>query len=448
MTPTSPVAVPAAAPAVCRLSTPALPTVDFFDRRFKAAAHAAYASLRRDAPVHRTQFRDGRPLWLVTRHADVLSVLKDPRFLKNRLATLTPDEISRLPMLPPVMRHVLTALTAIDPPEHTRRRRLVMQAFSPRGVESLRPRVQAIADTLLRPALERGSIELMSEFAYPLPIAVIAELLGLPAADHARFRHWSSVIVRNVGLRDAAAIDALAPVLEAMESYLLDLFERKRGRPSDGLVGTLLHTRDADGDRLTDDEIISLVLLLIVAGHETTAHLIGNGVLALLQHPEQMARLIDNPSRLPQAIEELLRYDGPVETSTLRYPREDVALGGTTIPRGELVLVVLASANRDECRHARADRFDIERPDVSHLAFGYGIHFCIGASLARLEGEVAFGTLLRRLRGLRLAADAGSLRWSLGPLTRGLEALPLTFDAAPAADVRVGGGLQPSEAAA
>jgi len=307
-------------------ASPPLPAIDFFDPAYKAATHSVYETLREHAPVHRTVFRDGRPLWLVTRHADTLAVLKDPRFVKDRSATLTREEIAQLPKWPDALRYLLGVLTAIDPPAHTRQRRLVMQAFSPLLVESLRPRIQAIADALLERPLENGAIELMAEFAFPLPITVIGELLGLPSTDQALFRAWSNVIVTHVGVRDAAAIAAMVPSIEELAHYLRVIFEYKRRNPDNDLITRLLHAREA-GDALSEDEMISLVLLLIIAGHETTAHLIGNGMLALLRHPHQAAQLARDPSLLPGAIEELLRYDRPVETSTLRYPREDVTLG-------------------------------------------------------------------------------------------------------------------------
>jgi cytochrome P450 len=395
-----------------------LPAIDFFDPAFKAATHAVYATLREQAPVHRTRFRDGRPLWLVTRRDDVLAVLKDPRFVKDRTATLTAEERAQLPQWPDAMRYVLGALTNIDPPAHTRQRRMVTQAFSARLVAALRPRIQAIVDALLEPALARGRIELMSEFAFALPITVILELLGLPVEDRAQFREWSAVWIKYVGVRDAEAIAAIVGAAEPAAAYLRALFEHKRRAPADDLLSRLLRVRE-EGHRLSDDELISLTILLVIAGHETTAHLIGNGMLALL----------------PRAVDELLRYDGTVETSTLRFPREDVTLGGVTIPRGELVMAALTSANRDERRCPHADRLDITRKGSLHLAFGHGIHYCIGAPLARLEGEIAIGSLLRRMPGLRLAhGDVAALQWRLGPLTRGLVELPLAFDAVPPGD--------------
>jgi cytochrome P450 len=415
-------------------SEPALPAIDYFDPAFKAAPHAAYAALRRDAPVHLTRSRDGRPLWLVTRRDDVRALLKDTRFIKDRSALHgSAGDAAPAPRWPDALRWLNGMLTAIDAPAHTHLRRLVTQAFSARLVEGLRPRIQQIANELLEAPLARGEIELMAEFALPLPIIVICELLGLPAADRPRFRQWSDVLVTHAGLRDAEAIDALVPVLEAVADYLREVFAAKRRAPGDDLITRLLHAQEA-GETLSEDEMISQVLRMIVAGHETTAHLIGNGMLALLRHPAQRALLAREPRLLTRAVEELLRYDGPLDTATLRFAREDLVLHGMTIARGDAVLAVLASAGRDEHRCPHAGAFDIGRGDegrqAANLAFGHGVHFCIGAPLARLEAEIAIGTLLAQMHDVRLAVAESALRWRVGPLVRGLHSLPLRFDAA------------------
>ncbi len=409
------------------------PPIDFHDPGFKACTHETYARLRRQAPVHRITQRDGRPLWLVTRHADVRRVLQDPCFVKNRGSVPAVGEPAQQPALPAAMRYLNQHLLSVDPPRHTRLRALIQRAFVPRMIDRLRPRIQSIADELLDPVMARGSIELIGEYAMPLPIRIIAELLGIPLEDQGRFREFSNVLITHVGNIDERALRDVVPAVEAFAASMHDLFELKRRQPRDDLVTTLVQLNaaagaDAGERALDDDELISMLLLLVVAGHETTAHLIGNGVLALLCHPDQMARLSAEPSRLPQAIDELLRFDGPVETSTLRYARDDVELGGRMIPRGDLVMAVITSANRDPDRFADPDRLDIGRDAGGHLAFGRGIHFCIGAALARIEAEIAIGTLLRRAPGLRLAVDADTLRWRVGPLTRGLDVLPLHFD--------------------
>lgn len=406
--------------------------VGFFDPTFKADPHPVYATLRTHAPMHRMLNRDGRPMWLVTRHDHVLQVLKDARFIKDRLAVLTADERAQQPPLPPAMRYLARHMLALDPPQHTRLRRLVLQAFAPRTIEALRPRVQQLADQLLDRVLSHGAIELIDDYAFPLPITVICELLGVPASDRALFRDWSTVLITHIGALDARTVGLVVPVLDALALYMAELFQRKRQAPGNDLTTRLLQARDGD-DVLSEDELIAMLLLLIVAGHETTTHLIGNGVLTLLQHPAQLRQLRRDPALLPQAIEEMLRHSGPIETSTLRYASRDMTFAGADLRRGDLVMVVLSAANRDPSCFARADQFDIDRGPLSHLALGHGIHFCLGAALARMEAEVAIGTLLRRLPALRLAVAPAQLSWRVGPLIRGLVALPLTFDGGAAA---------------
>jgi len=311
-----------------------------------------------------------------------------------------------------------------DGDDHRRLRRLVSKAFTPRMVEQLRPRIQDIADELLDVVEERRCMDLVDEFAFPLPMMVISELLGIPHDDRDRFRAWSTPIVTPV-----LTADELALFVEQMNdfvAYLRAMFERRRAEPRDDLVSALLQAEDA-GDVLTEQELFSMVVLLIVAGHETTVSLIGNAVAALLQQPEQRALLERDAALVPHAIEELLRYDGPVERALNRWAAADVELGGQTIRRGETVILMLGSANRDPDRFADADALDLQRTNVKHLAFGRGSHYCLGAPLARLEAEIALTTLLRRLPGLRLDVAADDLRWRPVPLFRSLVALPVAW---------------------
>jgi cytochrome P450 len=313
----------------------------------------------------------------------------------------------------------------MDPPDHQRLRSLVSKAFTPRLIERLRPRVQAIADGLLDAVQDRGEMDLIDDYAFPLPITVIAELLGVPAEDRDSFREWSDAAVS--GNTTQEHLDkVLIPHMQAFTDYLHALFEEKRKNPKDDLVSALLRAEEA-GDKLSEDELLGMVFLLLVAGHETTVNLIGNGVLALLQHPDQLQKLKDDPSLIKPAVEELLRYDGPVETSTERFAREDVRIGETVIPRGEMVLVVLAAADHDPERFADPDELDITRVDNRHLAFGKGIHHCLGAPLARMEGQIAISTLLARMPDLRLKGSPESLSWRPGLTLRGLRGLPLEF---------------------
>jgi cytochrome P450 len=324
-----------------------------------------------------------------------------------------------------VMKPLSQNMLDTDPPDHERLRALVSKAFTPRLIERLRPRVQAISDGLLDAVQDRGEMDLIDDYAFPLPITVIAELLGVPAEDRNNFREWSDAAVSGNASQEYME-QILIPHMQAFTDYLRALFEEKRSNPKDDLVSALVRAEEA-GDRLSEDELLGMVFLLLVAGHETTVNLIGNGVLALLQHPDQLRKLKEDPSLIKPAVEELLRYDGPVETSTERFAREDVEIGDQVIPRGEMVLVVLAAADHDPERFSDPDELDITRTDNRHLAFGKGIHHCLGAPLARMEGQIAISTLLRRMPNLRLEGSPESLSWRPGMILRGLRGLPVAF---------------------
>ena len=401
------------------------PRVDLFDPAFKADPYPTYARLRSSAPVYRAALPDGRGVWLITRYEDVLAVLKDQRFVKDWRGALTPEQLAQVPPIPEVMKPLSQNMLDTDPPDHERLRALVSKAFTPRLIERLRPRVQAISDGLLDAVQDRGEMDLIDDYAFPLPITVIAELLGVPAEDRNNFREWSDAAVSGNASQEYME-EILIPHMQAFTDYLRALFEEKRANPGDDLVSALVRAEEA-GDRLSEDELLGMVFLLLVAGHETTVNLIGNGALALLQHPDQLRKLKEDPSLIKPAIEELLRYDGPVETSTERFAREDVEIGGQIIPRGEMVLVVLAAADHDPQRFSDPDELDITRTDNRHLAFGKGIHHCLGAPLARMEGQIAISTLLRRMPNLRLKGSPESLSWRPGMILRGLRGLPVEF---------------------
>ncbi|HEU4848503.1 MAG TPA: cytochrome P450 [Rubrobacteraceae bacterium] len=401
------------------------PRVDLFDPSFKADPYPTYAKLRSSAPVYRAALPDGRGVWLITRYDDVLAVLKDQRFVKDWRGALTPEQLAQVPPIPEVMKPLSQNMLDTDPPDHERLRALVSKAFTPRLIERLRPRVQAISDGLLDAVQDRGEMDLIDDYAFPLPITVIAELLGVPAEDRNNFREWSDAAVSGNASQEYME-QILIPHMQAFTDYLRALFEEKRSNPKDDLVSALVRAEEA-GDRLSEDELLGMVFLLLVAGHETTVNLIGNGVLALLQHPDQLRKLKEDPSLIKPAVEELLRYDGPVETSTERFAREDVEIGGQVIPRGEMVLVVLAAADHDPERFPDPDELDITRTDNRHLAFGKGIHHCLGAPLARMEGQIAISTLLRRMPNLRLKGSPESLSWRPGMILRGLRGLPVEF---------------------
>jgi cytochrome P450 len=401
------------------------PRVDLFDPAFKADPYPTYSELRSSAPVHRITLPDGRGVWLVTRHEDVLAVFKDERFVKNWRKVLTPEQLAQIPPIPEVMEPLSANMLDTDPPDHRRLRALVSKAFTPRLIEHMRPRVQEIADTLLDAVQDRSEMDLIDDYAFPLPITVIAELLGVPAEDRNSFREWSDAAVSGDTSREHLE-KVLIPNMQAFIDYLRQMFEEKRRNPAEDLVSALVRAEEA-GDQLSEDELLGMVFLLLVAGHETTVNLIGNGVLALLQHPDQLEKLRADPSLIRDAVEELLRFDGPVETSTERFAREDVRIGETVIPRGEMVLVVIAAADRDPDRFPDPDALDITRSDNKHLAFGKGIHHCLGAPLARMEGQIAISTLLRRMPELRLKGSPESLSWRPGMVLRGLQGLPVEF---------------------
>jgi cytochrome P450 len=395
-----------------------------FDPQYIADPHAYYARLRKTAPVQRATLPDGQALWLLTGYADVEAAFADPRLVKDPRNARSPEELARMPVRPEATRYLRTNMLSRDPPDHSRLRRLVSKAFTPRMVEQLRPRVQAIADALLDAVAGRGEMDLIDDYAFPLPITVIAEMLGIPAADRNQFRDWSDALLAAIPPMPAgpAAVEAG----ERLRGYLEVRFEERRRAPAEDLLTGLIQAEEA-GDKLGKEELQAMVYILLVAGYETTANLIGSGVLALLQHPDQLDKLRADPALLPSAVEELLRFCAPVKTSTLRYAAEDVTLGGVVIPKGEMVLVVITAANRDPARFPSPDTLDITRSGNKHLAFGHGIHYCLGAPLARLEGEIALGTLLRRMPDLRLGVAPEALTWRPSFGLRGLVKLPVVF---------------------
>ncbi|MGW0122016.1 cytochrome P450 family protein [Streptomyces sp. NPDC003327] len=380
---------------------------------FTANPYPYYEKMRAAGPVHRVRTPDGAVVWLVVGHEEARAALSDPRLSKSPsvLGTTMLDE-----------ELIGPNLLVLDPPDHTRLRRLIAGEFTGRRVESLRPRVQRLTDDLLDAMEPAGRADLVDALAFPLPITVICELLGVPAADRDAFRRWSNEIVAPSGAEpEREAIESLA-------AYLGELVEDKRAAgPTDDLLSALITARAEDGDRLSLPELRGLAYLLLLAGHETTVNLIANAVRALLTHPGQRAALRADPGLLDGLIEETLRWEGPVETATFRFSREAVAVGETVIPAYEPVLVSLAAGGRDPERFPDPDRFDITRDPRGHLAFGHGIHYCLGAPLARLEAQVALRTVLDRFPGLELDTGAGPLEWLPGMLMRGTRRLPVRW---------------------
>ncbi|NOK58479.1 MAG: cytochrome P450 [Chloroflexi bacterium AL-W] len=398
--------------------------IDLFAPEFTKNPYPDYARLRKEAPIHRVLLPDGRPLWLVTRYEDVVAALKNPRLVKKGSSVMSPEQLEKYGHPPKSIELFFSNMLSVDPPDHTRLRTLVQKAFTPRRIEQLRPRIQEIANTLLDAVQPQGQMEFINAYAFPLPIIAIAELLGVPTEDREELRKWSNAAIEMESTEDRFAL--LAPAMDAFVEYLANMFARRREQPQDDLITALIEAEEA-GDKLSEDELYAMVILLLIAGHETTVNLIGNGMLALLTNPDQMRLLQEQPNLIHTAIEEFLRYDGPVETSTARFASEDVTIGDQTIPRGEQVMVVLGSADRDEQRFADADTLDITRTDNRHVAFGHGIHFCLGAPLARLEGEIAINTVLRRFPNIRMQETSESLVWRRSLLIRGLQKLPVVF---------------------
>ncbi len=389
--------------------------------RARGNPYPLYRRLREQDPVHRSPAVEG---WILFRHADCLALLRDARFsaddrrfvgfarqhaiaVANGLAQ--PDGSDE----PVLLRR--------DPPDHTRLRGLVNTAFTPRAVERLRPRIEAIADELLAGLAGRDTIDLIADFAVPLPVTVIAEMLGIPAADRAVFKRWSDHLVGFLDPQASPGAKVLRRTAEEFFTYMRGVAEARRAAPADDLITALVQAEDG-GQRLSEQELHGTLALLLAAGNETTTNLIGNGLLALLRHPEQLERLRAEPARLESAVEELLRWDSPVQF-TARFPTEDIDWNGHRFRRGEAVVAVLGAANRDPAVFADPERLDVARAENRHLAFGHGIHFCLGAQLARLEAQIAFRELLRRWPHLRLAPQR--IRWRRLTFLRGLDRLLL-----------------------
>ena len=398
--------------------SPATLQYDIWNPKTRANPQALYAQMRGEAPIHGALGPvTGRRFWFFTRYDDCVTVLKDGRFGKEITKHLTPEQLEGQPIGGEGFEAINRHLLELDPPDHTRLRALVHKAFTPRMIENLRPRIQQIADNLLDDIEGEREFDLLAAYGFPLPITVIAELLGVPSADRDRFRAWTKALLFGMDEEQGRVA-----VLE-FTMYMHAMIEERQQTPKDDLISGLVAAEES-GDTLDRMELLSMIFLLLVAGHETTVNLIGNGTLALLQHPDQMGLLRDDPTLIKSAIEEMLRYNGPVETPTLRWAFEDVPMGDTVIPQGDIVMPALLAANRDPAHFPDPDRFDIRRELNKHIAFGNGIHYCLGAPLARLEGEIAMNTLLRRPH-LELNAAVDDLEWNESLLLHGMKTLPV-----------------------
>ncbi|MFJ9766306.1 cytochrome P450 [Streptomyces erythrochromogenes] len=393
----------------------------YADPAFLADPFPLYRELREEGPVRRVVAAGGLDAWLVTRYEDGLAALSDPRLSSDVRDASDPRLLAQLPGTE--RESMLSNMLRSDPPDHTRLRRLVSKAFTARRVAEMRPRIQAVTDRLLDAIAPAGRADLVADLALPLPVTVIGELLGVPADDRLDFQRWTDrMIMRGAEPPDPAVVNE---AWQHMRAYVTGLIRDKRAHPGDDLLSGLITARDEE-QRLSEDELIAMVFLLLAAGYITTVNLIGGGIAMLLARPDQLDLLRSEPELLGSAVEEFLRYDGPVNPGIARFAREDVEIAGTAIPRGATVLIASAIADRDPARFPDPDRLDITRQDNAHLAFGHGVHYCLGAPLARLEGQIAIGTVLRRLPGLALAVAPDEIRWRPGGL-RGPLSLPVTF---------------------
>jgi cytochrome P450 PksS len=387
--------------------------------QLRANPYPLYARLRRESPVLQVVLPDGQKAWLITRYDDALSGFKDKRLSKDKL-----NAGEKQPWVPAFFEPLSRNMLDLDDPDHARLRGLVHKVFTPRLVDALRQTTETLTEELIYTAKARGRMDLIADVALPLPVEIISRMLGVPANERHKFHHWSGAVISSQSSK-FGAFKAMPSVVLFLR-YIRRLVRLRRENPQDDLTSALVQAKEA-GDRLSEDEMVAMIFLLLIAGHETTVNLIGNGTLALLTHPEQMDKLRADPLLTSSAVEELLRFDGPVEMATERYALGPVEFSGVVIPAGALVYIVIASANRDERQFERAYELDITRINNRHLSFGQGIHFCLGAPLARLEATIAFTALLRHMPRLRMACRYEDIRWKPGLVLRGIKALPVEF---------------------
>jgi len=393
--------------------------IDFLNENFIRNPFPTYNKIRKKDPIFRFLMPTGQYAWIITKHKDATEILSDSRFITN----FEQSHADKQP-IPPHKEIISRNLLNVNPSDHRRLRRLVQKAFTPRMVENLRGRIDEISNELLDKVQNKGEMKLIEDFAFPLPIIVICEMLGVPIKDQDKFHKWSSILMEGVNNPDFSKKSD--KVLIEFVDYLKELIAQKRNNLQKDLISDLISVED-EGDVLTQHELYALIFVLIIAGHETTVNLIGNGILALLEYPEQKEKLQHQPELIHSAIEEILRYDGPVEVSNVRWATEDIEFKGKHIEKGEMILISFSSANRDSQQFPNPDQLDITREANNHIAFGKGVHYCVGAPLARLEGEIAIGTLMRRMPNLRLNTDFNSLEWRSGMIIRGLKEIPLLF---------------------
>jgi cytochrome P450 len=389
----------------------------------KASAHDIYARLRDKLPICKIKLPAGQVGWLFTRYEDVSRLLKDERLVKDPTNALTPEMLAKQPRIPGFLKPLTRNMLGMDDPDHARLKKLVQAGFTPKQMDRLVEFTEEITERLIYTFKGQSKFDLIQVFALPLPVTVISELLGVPEADRAKFARWSQVLLSAPA--GSWRIVLSLPGMINFVRYLRKLIDMKRDKPADDLVSALVAI-EADGDRLSGEELQAMIAILLSAGHETTTNLIGNGTLALLRDSRARERLAAEPAIASRAVEELLRYDSPVEATTYRYAREDIESAGVNIRRGDIVLGAVASANRDDRQFTLPQTLDFDRTSNRHLTFGEGGHYCVGAALARLEARVAFSALLHYFPGMKLDMLETDLKWRPSPVLRGLEKLVLS----------------------
>lgn len=394
--------------------------VNIASREHKANPYPFYAHLREHAPVYPTSIYKRRA-WLITRYDDVVSVLKDDQRFVKRFQNAVPD--AKEPSLPAAFKPLIQHMLEMDWVDHARLRGLVHKAFTPRMIEKMQSRVEGLAQELIERAQAKRQIDLIADYALPIPMTIISEMLGIEPKDQPKFHRWVKFVLEKKGRANPLIY---VPQALMIARFLRGEIKKRQQNPQDDLMTALVQAREVD-DRLSDDELLSTVFIILVAGYETTINLISSGALALIQHPDQADLLHRNPALIKSAVEELLRFTNPLDLPTERFAAQDVTLHGVTISRGDLVFPVLASANRDERVFENPDVLDITRENNKHIAFGLGVHYCVGAPLARLEGSIAINTLMQCAPTLRLGVAADALKWRPGYQVRGLESLPVTW---------------------
>lgn len=399
---------------------------EIYTPEFKNNPYPVYAEMRENEPIFQQPGLDGETmLWFVTSYELIDQILSDPRFVRDMHLAITDEQRAQLNEPPPHVAMIDNHMLNKDGADHRRLRTLVTKAFTPKAIREMRGRIEEIANRLLNGVIEDGEMDLVEQFAYPLPITVIAELLGIPMEDQHKFREWTHAFIAPA--MDKETQDKFRQLMMEFINYFNVLLDERRKNPQDDLISGLLQAEE-EGDQLSREELFSMIVLLIVAGHETTVSLIGNGAWLLLQDEALYARLQERPEDIPAAVEEFLRVEGPLERMLARWATEDVEIGGQLIKKGEIIILIIAAADRDPAQFENPDEIDLDRPHNRHLAFGKGAHFCLGAPLARLEGEIAFRFLLDRLPNLRLGIPAEEAVVRLNPTFRSFESLPVEWD--------------------